>query len=70
MPINEKLRPALPCRTDQEKTLTKSIPHLTIEMEPLPPRDPIGIDSFSGRNRSFRSYLKARKIFIAVGIIV
>jgi|GEM_PF-6851563 len=67
---------ALQCQTDrEEKLITNSIPqpdesmHLSIEMEPMPMRDPLGIDSFIGNVRSFRARLKARGIFLAVGII-
>jgi hypothetical protein len=57
-----------------EKPLNPSIPQpdesmLAIEIEPMPMRDPLGIDSFIGSVRSFRARLKARGIFLAVGII-
>lgn len=71
MTANEKVRPALPCQADRNENLFNvSIPQstLAITMEPIN-RDPIGIDSFKGSIRSFRSYLKAKRILLAVGII-
>jgi len=78
MPIlsKEKDPSVLEHQTDRgEKSITNSIPqftesiHLAIEMEPTPMRDPLGIDSFFGNVRSFRARLRARSIFLVVGII-
>ena len=77
MSTNEKVRPVLEHQTDsEEKSFNTSIPqgastkHLSIEMEPVKLRDPIGLDSFPlGTVRSFRLYLKAQLIFLNAGII-
>jgi len=68
MQANKKVCQARQCPTDTLKiTLDHSIAQST---EDTPAnRDPIGLDSFAGSVRSFRSYLKARRIFIATGII-
>ncbi len=61
---NEKPSPALQCQTEQEKnTLTNSIAQ---SGESIPA---LGIDSFIGTVRDFRSYLKAQMSLINAGVI-
>ncbi|EHQ92178.1 hypothetical protein [Desulfosporosinus youngiae] len=65
MQANKKICQARQCPTDQLKiTLEHSIAQSGGDAP-----DKLGLDSFAGSVRSFRSYLKARRIFIATGII-
>ncbi|EHQ88237.1 hypothetical protein [Desulfosporosinus youngiae] len=68
MQANKKACQARQCPTDTLKiTLNHSIAQSAGD---IPVKlDPIGIDSFAGSVRSFRLYIKARRIFIATGII-